>query len=68
MPMPENQPIKGINAWKKAKENDIVRILFTFNCLIVNPLDIDTAKESMDKPIEINIIDIVSILGENNCK
>jgi len=67
IPMPANHPIKGINDWKNAKKKEIVKILFTFKFLIVNPFVTDTANESIDKPTAININVIMSILFFKYC-
>lgn len=61
---PANQPIIGMEAWKNPKKNPVFKAsIDNMVSVLVNPLVMDTEKESIAKPTAISIIMIMSISG-----
>jgi hypothetical protein len=53
--LPMNQPRRGINAWKKAREKAIREAFQKVISHITKPHDTDTANESIERPTERSI-------------
>jgi len=52
---PASHPKTGINAWKNANENDIFIACVNLISFSMNPLEVATANESNDNPMQLKI-------------
>ena len=53
---PKKYPTKGIKAWNKPNQSPQVKAIFHENRLVVNPLQIETEKASIERPMPIKSI------------
>ena len=53
---PRKYPIKGIKAWKSPNQSPQVKAIFQENCLAVKPLQMETEKASIERPMPIKSI------------
>ena len=53
---PRKYPINGIKAWKKPNQRPQIKAIFHENLLVVNPLQMETEKASIERPMPIKRI------------